>query len=61
MKRKILATTTHHKGWKINFQFLYYTLFSDCFSVLFVMIQREFSEIRGTEWLFIDIFGHDVQ
>ena len=33
----------------------------DLFSVLFLKIRREISEIRGTERLFIDMFGHDVQ
>ena len=26
-----------------------------------MMIRRELSEIRGTEMLFIDVFGHDVK
>ena len=39
--------------------FYIYTLFLDCFSVLFVKIGCELSEIRGTERLFIDMFGHD--
>ena len=33
----------------------------DCFSFSFVKIRWELSEIRGTEQLFIDKFGHDVQ
>ena len=33
----------------------------NCFSVLFVKIRRELSEIRGTEMLFINMFGHDAQ
>ena len=67
MKREsssILATTTvssHHEGWKINFQFYIYTLFLDCFSFSFVKIRWELSEIRGTERLIIDKFGHDFQ
>ena len=50
-KCRILATTN----------FYMYTVFLDCFSVLFVKILCELSEIRGTKRLFIDIFGHDVQ
>ena len=38
-----------------------YTLFLNCFSVIFVKIRRELSEIRGAEMLFIEVFGHDVQ
>ena len=34
---------------------------TDCFAVLFVKIRWELSETRGTEMLFIDMFGHDVQ
>ena len=36
-------------------------LFLDCFTLTFVKIRWELSEIRGTERLFIDKFGHDVQ
>ena len=42
-------------------QFLYLHFFVDFFSVLFVKIRCEISEIRGTERLFIDMFGNDVQ
>ena len=38
-----------------------FTLFLDCFSVLFVKIRFKLCEIRGTKRLFIDTFGHDVQ
>ena len=34
---------------------------TNCFAVLFVKMRCELSEIRGTERLFIDMFGHDVQ
>ena len=36
-------------------------LFLDCFLLIFVKIRWELSEIHGTERLFIDEFGHDVQ
>ena len=38
-----------------------YTLFLDCFTLSIVEILWELSEKRGTEMLFIDNFGHDVQ
>ena len=34
---------------------------SPLFSMLFVKIRCEISETRGTESLFIDMFGHDIQ
>ena len=43
------------------FNFYIYNLFLDCFSLIFVKIRWELSEIRGTERLFIDEFCHDVQ
>ena len=46
---------------KYTFNFYIYTLFLDRFSFSFVKIRWELSEIRGTERLFIDKFGHDVQ
>ena len=36
-------------------------LFLDCFTLSFVKVRWELREIRGTERLFIDKFGHDVQ
>ena len=57
MKRcRIVATTI-----VFTFDFYFYTLFLDCFSFSFVKIRWEISEIRGTEGLFIDKFGHAVQ
>ena len=53
----------HHimKVEKLTFNSYIYTLFLDCFTLSFVKILWELSEIRGTERLFIDKFGHDVQ
>ena len=41
---------------KYTFNLIIYTLFLDCFSVLFVKFRCELSEIRGTERLFLDMF-----
>ena len=43
------------------FNFYIYTLFLDWFSLIFVRNRWELSEIHGTERLFIDEFGNDVQ
>ena len=38
-----------------------YTLSLGCFTLSFVKIRWELSEIRGTERLLIEKFGHGVQ
>ena len=57
------ARSLHHimKNEKVTFNLYIYTSFLDCFSVLFVKIRCELSDIRDTERLFSDKFGHDVQ
>ena len=51
---------------KLNFQFLYMYLhfifkFLNCFAVFVLKIRRELSDLLGTEMLFIDMFGPNVQ
>ena len=46
---------------KLTFTSYIYTLFLDYFTLSFVKIRWELSEIRSTKRLFIDKFGHDVQ
>ena len=47
-----------HDHWSSGY---IYTLFLECFSVLFVKIRCELSEIRGADRLFFEMCGHDVQ
>ena len=54
-------SSSHHEGWKINFQFLYLHFI---FRLFFILIREDSMAITQNTWhrkVIIDNFSHDVQ